>query len=162
MSTHVHWCSRNRFLHPPAISRHLYINACTPANPGAPLTKFNDRGGSDRGSYFIPKKITSKFVYPKKSLLFLAYPKKSLLFLAYPKKSLTDSPFFTTPKNPSVFFCDPKIPASFIDPKNHFWLKFWTQKNHLDPPPPVIKICEWGPWACKLYSLLTTNMDCIT
>ena len=28
-------------------------------------------GGSDRGSYFIPKKIpTSEFVYPKKSLLF--------------------------------------------------------------------------------------------
>ena len=93
-------------------------------------------GGSDRGSYFIPKKITSKFVYPKKSLLFLTYPKKSLLFLAYPKKSLTDSPFFTTPKNPSVFFCNPKIPASFIDPKNHFWPKFWTQKNHSDPPPP--------------------------
>ena len=33
--------------------------------------------GSNRGSYFIPKKIpTSEFVYPKKSLLFLAYPKK--------------------------------------------------------------------------------------
>ena len=38
--------------------------------PGAPLTYFNDEG-SDRGSYFIPKKIpTSEFVYPKKSLLF--------------------------------------------------------------------------------------------
>ena len=48
-------------------------------SPGAPLTYFNDGGGSDRGSYFIPKKIpTSEFVYPKKSLLFLAYPKKSL------------------------------------------------------------------------------------
>ena len=24
---------------------------------------------------------------------------------------------------------------------------FATQKNPLDlPPPPVIKICEWGPW----------------
>ena len=34
-------------------------------------------GGSDRGSYFIPKKITtSEFVCPKKSLLFLTYPKK--------------------------------------------------------------------------------------
>ena len=51
-------------------------------NPGAPLTYFND-GGSDRGSYFIPKKIpTSEFVYPKKSLLFLAYPKKSLSVFA--------------------------------------------------------------------------------
>ena len=53
--------------------------------PGAPLTYFNDGGGggSDRGSYFIPKKIpTSGFVYPKKSLLFLAYPKKSLSVFA--------------------------------------------------------------------------------
>ena len=41
--------------------------------PGAPLTNFNDTGGggSNRGSYFISKKITtSKFFYPKKSLLF--------------------------------------------------------------------------------------------
>ena len=37
--------------------------------PGAPLTNFND-GGSDRGSYFIPPKITTwEFVYPNKSLL---------------------------------------------------------------------------------------------
>ena len=34
--------------------------------PGAPLKNFNDGGGSDRGSYFTPKKITtSEFVYPK-------------------------------------------------------------------------------------------------
>ena len=43
--------------------------------PGAPLTNFNEgEGGSDRGSYFIPKKIaTSEFVYPKKVTTFLAY-----------------------------------------------------------------------------------------
>ena len=42
-----------------------------------------------KGSYFIPKKITtSDFVYPKKSLLFLAYPEKSL------------RSFFATQKNP--------------------------------------------------------------
>ena len=40
-------------------------------------------GGSDRGSYFIAKKIpTSEFVYPKKPLLFLAYLKKSLSVFA--------------------------------------------------------------------------------
>ena len=40
-------------------------------------------GGSDRGSYFIPKKIpTSEVVYPKKLLLFLAHPKKSLSLFA--------------------------------------------------------------------------------
>ena len=45
------------------------LNSCH-SIPGAPLTNFNDRGGSDRGSYFIPKKITtSEFVYPKKSQL---------------------------------------------------------------------------------------------
>ena len=65
--------------------------------PGDPLTNFNDGGGgvSDRGSYFIPKKITtSEFVYPKKSLLFLAYPKNSL------------SPFseFRNPKKIPLFF----------------------------------------------------------
>ena len=51
--------------------------------PGAPLTYFNDGGGSNRGSYFIPQKIpNSEFVYPKKPLLFLAYPKKSFSVFA--------------------------------------------------------------------------------
>ena len=38
--------------------------------PGAPLTNFNDGGGggggSDRGSYFIPQKITIFLSIPKK------------------------------------------------------------------------------------------------
>ena len=34
-------------------------------DPGAPLTYFND-GGSDRGSYFVPKKIPTFFSIPKK------------------------------------------------------------------------------------------------
>ena len=34
-------------------------------DPGAPLTYFND-GGSDRGSYFVPKKIPTFFSTPKK------------------------------------------------------------------------------------------------
>ena len=97
-------------------------------------------GGDDRGSYLIPEKITtSEFVYPKKSLLFIAYPKNSL------------SPFFARPpKNPSVFFFrDPKKFRRLSQTqKDHFWPKFQTQKSHSDPPPPpVIKICEWGPWA---------------
>ena len=81
-------------------------------------------GGSDRGSHFIPKKITtSEFVYQKKSLVFLAYPKKSL------------SPFFATQKNPSVLFRDPKKSRRLSQTqKNHFWPKFQTQKNHSDPP----------------------------
>lgn len=39
--------------------------------PGAPLTYFND-GGSNRGSYFIPKKsqLQNYFVYPKSPYFF--------------------------------------------------------------------------------------------
>ena len=70
-------------------------------------------GRSDRGSYFILKKITiSEFVYPKKSL----------------------SPFIATPKNPYVFFSRPKkIPASFIDPKKSILAKMSAPKTSLGP-----------------------------
>ena len=93
--------------------------------PRAPLTNFNDGGGggSDRGSYFIPKKITtSEFVYPKKSQLFFANPKNSLYFSLRPKT----------------------FPASFIDPKKSLWAKISDPRKSLGPP--VIKICEGGPW----------------
>ena len=117
--------------------------------PGAPLTNFNDIGGGgggyDRGSYFIPKKITtSEFVYPKKNNYF---------FLAYPKKSLC--PFLATQKNPSVFFSWPqKILVSFIDPKKSPLAKISDPKKSLGPP--VIKICEWGPWETTLANTKST------
>ena len=100
------------------------VQNCFVSVPQGPHSQILMTGGSDRGSYIIPQKITtSEFVYPKKSLLLLAYPKKYL------------SPFFATPQNPSVCFLRPKkIPASFIDPKNYFEPKFHTQKNHSDPP----------------------------
>ena len=123
---------------------HLWLSILL---PGAPLTYFNDGGVRQRFIFYtqenhnlricLPKKITtSEFVYPKKSLLYLAYPKNSL------------SPFFATPqKSLCCFFSRPKkIPASFTDPKRLLWPKFQTQKSHSAPPPPVIKICEWGPW----------------
>ena len=51
--------------------------------PQGPHSDILMTGGSDRGSYFIPKKIpTSEFVYPKKTLLLLTYPKKSLSVFA--------------------------------------------------------------------------------
>ena len=107
------------------------------APPRGPAHKFLWRGGSDRGSYFIPKKITtSEFVYPKKSLLF---------FLTYPKKSL--SSFFATPKKSLRFFFlhNPKNPGIFHRPKKiTFDQNFRPKKITLTPP--VIKICEWGPW----------------
>ena len=52
---------------------------------------------------------------------------------------------YNTPKNPCVVFATQKNPGVFHrPPKNPFWPKCQTQKNYSDPP--VIKICEWGPW----------------
>ena len=99
-------------------------------------------GWSNRHSYFIPKKITtSEFVYPKKSLLFLTYPKKSLHF------------FFTTQKNPSVFHRPKKITFG-----QNFRPKKITQT-----PPPIIEICEWGPWGFNtVYSyVLYIVLECL-
>ena len=90
-------------------------------------------GGSDRGSYFIPKKITtSKFVYPKKSLLFFACPKYPLVLFSQPKKI------------PLFFFATQKNPGVFHRPKTITFAKISDPKNHSDPP--VINICEWVPW----------------
>ena len=77
-------------------------------------------GGSYRGSYFIPKIITTSEVFSTQ--------KKLPLFLAYPKKSL--SPFFATQKNPGVFH----------RPKKKWLLaKISDSKKSLGTP--VIKIC---------------------
>ena len=118
-----------------------YSYRLTSVVPGIPLINFNDGGeGSDRGLYFIPKKITtSEFVNPKKSLLFLAYP----------------------PWNPLVLFPQPKNISLFCDPKNS-WRISWTQKNHFGPkfqtqkitrtppPPPSLKYVSGAPWSVVL------------
>ena len=116
----------------------LYCWRCLSILPRSSTHKFQ-WWGSDRGSYFIPKKITtSEFVYPKKSLLFLPYPKKTL------------TPFFATQKYPSGFFCNPKkILASFIDPKKSLLAK-------IPPPSPVIRICEWGPCGLLIMTQATS------
>ena len=83
-------------------------------------------GGSDRGSYFIPKKIPfSEFIYPKKSLVFLTYPKR---------KSL--SSFFATQKNPSVFHRPKKIT---------FGQNFRPKKITRTPLPPSLKYVSGTP-----------------
>ena len=108
--------------------------------PGAPLTYFNDGGGrgSDRGSYFIPKIITtSKFVYPKKSLLFFSMPKRSL------------GPLSATQKNPSVFLSTQKNPGVFHRPKRITLGQNFRPKK-ITRTLPVIKICKWGPWGSLL------------
>ena len=114
---------------------HLPINGVC---PGALFTKFNDgeRGGSDRGSYFIPKKITtSEFVYPKKSLLFSIPQKFPYVLFSKPQKI------------PLCFSRPKKVPASFIDPKKSLLAEISDPKKSLgQSDSPVIKICEWGPW----------------
>ena len=109
-------------------------------NPGAPLTNFNDGDGGGGGVrkrfiFYTQKNHNFRICLPKKSLLCLAYPKNPLVLFRNPKKSLCF--FFPYPK---------KSRRLSYTPKNNFWPKFQTQKNHSDPLPPVFKICEWGPW----------------
>ena len=52
--------------------------------------------------------------------------------ILYPKKSQLQN--LSTQKNPYFFLSIPK----------NLWPKCQTQKN--PSAPPVIKICEWGPW----------------
>ena len=95
--------------------------------PGAPLTNFND-GGSDRGSYFMPKNITtSEFVYSKNHN-----------FFSIPKQSL--SHFFTTQKNPRIFH----RPQSITFGQN-FRPKKITQTPPPPPPPPSLKYVSGAP-----------------
>ena len=78
--------------------------------PGPPLTNFNDwggGGGSNRGSYFIPKKSTSEFAYPKKLLCFLAYPKNPL--------SLVHTSEISTSTNTRHICMCIKLMAWFVD-----------------------------------------------
>ena len=90
------------------------------SSPGAPLTNLNDGmgrkgggGGSDRGSYFIPKKSPIKNLSTQKNhYLFLACSKKSLSpFFATQKIHLF---FSATQKNPGVLTNITKTPPSLI------------------------------------------------
>ena len=57
----------------------------------------------------------------------------------------------TIPKKIPLLFSRPKkIPASFIDPKKSLLAEMSDPKKSFGPPP-VIKICEWGPWASSLH-----------
>ena len=79
-----------------------------PQGPHSQIFMMGGGGGSDRGSYFLPQKITtSEFVSPKKSLLFVTYPKNLLVLFSQPKK--IPPFFFATQKNPGVFYRPKKI-----------------------------------------------------
>ena len=92
-------------------------------------------GVPDRGSYIL---------YLKNHNFRICLPQKITTSFSIPPKIPSVSPFFTTQKIP-LFWGPKKTPASFIDPKKHFWSKFQTQKNHLEPPAPSIKYVNWAP-----------------
>ena len=111
--------------------------------PQGPHSQILMTGASDRGSYFISKKITtSEFVYPKISQLQNLSTQKFTTFFYHTQKN--PLVLFSQPQKVPLFFSrPPKIPASFIDPQKSLLAKMSDPKKSLGPP--VIKICEWGP-----------------
>ena len=109
-----------------------------PQGPHSPiLMNWGGGGVWQRFIFYTPKNHNFRICLPKKITTFFSIHKNiPWSYFRNPKKSLC---FSSRPK---------KILSSFLD---HFWPKFQTQKNHLDPPPPppVIKICEWDPWVCS-------------
>ena len=104
-------------------------------------------GVRQRFIFYTQKNHKFRICLPKKNhYFFLVYPKKPLVLFSQPKKFLC---FFSRPKI---------IPASFVDPKkNHFWQNFRPQKITRIPPP-VIKICEWSPWAPARCATVKTRI----
>ena len=107
-------------------------------------------------------------LYPKKSQLQnLSSTPKNPYFSGIPKKIphkqqivfilllIWADERYNTQKNPCVFLQLQKIPASFMDPKKSLMAKFQIQKN-LSDPPPISKICEWGP--CRLQTCRPAEM----
>ena len=135
-------------------------------------------GGSDRGSYFIPKKIpTSEFVYPKKSLLFFSIPQKipqcfcisKFYYLSSGKLKHASFNFGcgqkqnyklrlcycwfeltknTIPKNIPVLFSRPQKIPASFIDPKKSLLAKMSDPKYPSDLP-VIKICEWGPWVDK-------------
>ena len=109
--------------------------------PGAPLTNFNDEGGEGEGA--VPREVY--ILYPKKSQLQnFSANKNQYVFLAYPQNPIVL--FSATPKKSLCFIRDPKNPGVFHRPKKSLLAKIFDSIKSFNPPAPVIKICEWGPW----------------
>ena len=73
-----------------------HVTTAITQGPHSQILMTGGGGGSDRGSYFIPKKNHNfKICLPKKITTFFRNPKKSLCYFSRPKK----------------------IPVPFIDPK---------------------------------------------
>ena len=65
---------------------------------------------------------------------------------------------YNTQKNPCVVFATQKNPGVFHRPKKiPSGKKCQPQKNPSDPP--IIKICEWGPWGPPLQEKPPVNLQ---
>ena len=68
---------------------------------------------------------------------------------------------YNTHKNPSVVFATQKNPGVFHRPKKiPFGQNVRPQKNPSDPP--IIEICEWGPWAFKNGTMLRSIPETVS
>ena len=147
--------------------------------PGAPLTFFNDGGVRQRFIFYTPKNPNFRICLPKKIPTFFSIPKKipqcfcisKFYYLSSGKLKHANFNFgfgqkqnyklrlcycwFELMKNiipqkiPALFSRPKKIPASFIDPKKSLSAEMSDPKKSFGPP--VIKICEWGPWEKDLH-----------
>ena len=122
-------------------------------------------GAPDRGSYIIPKKIPTFFSIPKKIPKCFCISKFCYSSSGKVKHANFNFGFgqkqdyklrlcyflFELMKNiipkkiPLLFSRPKKILVSFIDPKKIPFGQNVRPKKILQTPP-VIKICEWGPW----------------
>ena len=107
-------------------------------------------GGSERGSFFLPKKSQLQNFSTQKIPYFLAYPKNPTFKAVNCAYVIVNYCWFelmkkAIPKKSLCFLQPQKILASFIDPKNSLLSKISDSKNPSDHP--INKIYEWGPWA---------------
>ena len=102
------------------------------------------RGGGGR-QRFISYMHNFSICLPKKITTFFSIPKKNPLVL------------FSQPKKiPPFFFVTQKNSGIFHRPKKIIFGQNFRPKKSLGPPtpPPIIKICEWGPWAFLYAGIL--------
>ena len=64
---------------------------------------------------------------------------------------------YNTQKNPRVVFATQKNPGVFHRPqKNSLLAKMSDPKKSVGPP--VIKICEWGPWGSTTIGICSYSL----
>ena len=100
---------------------------CPTLRPQGPHSQILMTGGGVRQRFIFYTQNNHNFR--------ICLPKKISTFFSITQKIPWS--FFRNPKKCLCFFSRPKkIPVSFIDPKNHFWTKFQTQKKITRTPPP--------------------------